>query len=97
MCWAWEARLKYGGSNMKKYLDGEYVEMTDEELAGAETSQPDISAEIYELKRKLAETDYKCLKFVDGALSEEEYAAVRQYRQSLRDEINALEAQAAGR
>lgn len=81
---------------MKKYCNGEYVEMTAEDLADYETDDRDYQSEIREIKEKLAETDYKCLKFVDGALSEEEYAPVRQYRQSLRDEINTLEAQAEG-
>ena len=81
---------------MKKYCNGEYVEMTAEDLADYETDDRDYQSEIREIKEKHAETDYKCLKFVDGALSEEEYAPVRQYRQSLRDEINTLEAQAEG-
>lgn len=29
------------------------------------------------LKAELAETDYLCLKYTDGALSEEEYAPIR--------------------
>ena len=49
------------------------------------------AAEITRLKAELAATDYKCLKFVDGALTEEEYAEVKAYRQELRDKINALE------
>lgn len=55
-------------------------------------SQEEINAEeIKRLKAELAATDYKCLKFVDGALTEEEYADVRTYRASLRQQINELE------
>lgn len=43
------------------------------------------------LKSELAETDYLCLKFTDGALPEEEYAPIRQKRAAYRAEINALQ------
>lgn len=43
------------------------------------------------LKAELAETDYLCLKCTDGALSEEEYAPIRQKRAAYRAEINALQ------
>ena len=61
---------------------------TAKELANAEKKN-----QIEGLKAELAKTDYKCLKFVDGALTEEEYAEVRTYRQSLRDQINQLESE----
>ena len=44
-----------------------------------------------ELKQKLSETDYKALKFADGALTEVEYAPIKTARQSWRDEINEIE------
>lgn len=43
------------------------------------------------LKAELAETDYLCLKYTDGALSEEEYAPVREKRAAYRSEINKLQ------
>lgn len=46
---------------------------------------------ISELKQKLAETDYKCLKFVDGELTQAEYAETWQKRKQWREEINKLE------
>ena len=46
---------------------------------------------ITELKSKLASTDYKAIKFAEGALTEEEYAEIKTQRQSWRDEINRLE------
>lgn len=48
-------------------------------------------ARIQQLKGMLYQTDYKALKYADGALSEEEYAPVRAERQAWRDEINKIE------
>ena len=47
--------------------------------------------QIGELKAKLSETDYKALKYMEGWLTEEEYAPVKAQRQALRDQINELE------
>lgn len=47
---------------------------------------------IERLKDTLHETDYKAIKFAEGWLSEDEYSAVKAERQSLRDEINSIEA-----
>ena len=43
------------------------------------------------LKAELADSDYLCLKFTDGALSEDEYAPIRRQRAAYRAEINALQ------
>ena len=43
------------------------------------------------LTSELAETDYLCLKYTDGALSEDEYAPIRRQRAAYRAEINALQ------
>ena len=51
-----------------------------------------LSVQIQELKGKLAETDYKAIKYAEGLLTEEEYAETKAQRQAWRDEINALEA-----
>ena len=42
-------------------------------------------------KQKLADTDYKALKYADGVLSREEYEPVRKQRQKWRDRINEIE------
>lgn len=55
--------------------------------------QVEIISQIEEQKQFLANTDYKALKFIDGALSEEEYAPIRIKRQETRDKINELEKQ----
>lgn len=43
------------------------------------------------LKDKLAATDYKAIKYAEGAISEAEYAFTKAQRQEWRDEINTLE------
>lgn len=55
-------------------------------------TQEEINAmEVERLKAELASTDYKCLKYVDGAISDEEYAEVKAYRAELRQRINELQ------
>ena len=48
---------------------------------------------IHDLKAYLNNTDYQAIKFSDGAISEEEYAPIREQRAAARAEINAIEAQ----
>lgn len=54
-----------------------------------------IESEIAGLKQILASSDYKALKYAEGQISEEDYAEIRDQRQSLRDKINELEAELA--
>ena len=51
----------------------------------------EITTQIDVLKEKLAETDYKALKFIDGEFTEEEYAPIREERKNYRIKINELE------
>lgn len=46
---------------------------------------------VAELKRQLAETDYRAIKYAEGQYTEEEYAPYKAQRQEWRDEINELE------
>ena len=48
-------------------------------------------AEIKALKAKLAETDYKAIKFAEGELSAYEYESVKAERRAWRERINELE------
>jgi len=67
---------------------GDYYEV----VAIPVPTQEELNAsKISRLKAKLSATDYKCLKYVDGALTEEEYAEVKAYRAELRAKINELE------
>lgn len=59
-----------------------YIPYTEQELA---------TREIDELKAKLYATDYKAIKYAEGALTAEEYAPTKAERQSWRDRINELE------
>ena len=54
-------------------------------------SEPSAWERIEELKAQLAESDYKALKFAEGWITAEDYAATKAERQALRDEINRLE------
>lgn len=49
-------------------------------------------AEIRALKRSLAETDYKAIKFAEGVMTDEDYQATGIQRQAWRRRINELEA-----
>lgn len=68
---------------------GEYYEVVE---IPAPTQGELNAMEIEHLKGELLSTDYKCLKYVDGALTDEEYAEVKAYRAELRARINELEA-----
>lgn len=64
------------------FIDGKLVKGTAKE---------DTFGRILELKKKLTNTDYKLMKFMEGELSEEEYEPIKQQRQQWRNEINDLE------
>ena len=55
------------------------------------TERPEPETTVEDLKTELAATDYKALKYMEGWLSEEEYAPIKAERQTLRDRINALQ------
>ncbi len=55
------------------------------------TEKEKAEIEIMELKQKLFDSDYKAIKYAEGQLSEEEYASIKEERQSWRDRINELE------
>lgn len=62
---------------------------TVEEIKVDETTK--INRQIFELKQKLTQTDYKAIKYSEGLLTDKEYAEVKAQRQAWRDEINRLE------
>ena len=87
-----------GLMNLKSPLDDpEYLPISEEEyneLTQAHEEEPinhEVLTAIMELKTKLAETDYQAIKYAEGWLSEEEFAPIKEYRQSLRDQINLLQ------
>lgn len=54
---------------------------------------PLIKEQISQLKIKLADSDYKILKYLEGELSQEEYDEIVAKRKEWRKEINELEEQ----
>lgn len=64
------------------------------EIVQVVTSEEDSALQrIRELKGKLDDTDYMGMKFMEGALSSEEWGPIRQQRAEWRAEINEIEAQ----
>lgn len=64
-------------------------EMTEEEQKNMGTKS--LIEQIEDLKKQLAKTDYKAIKYAEGWLTDEEYEPIKSYRQELRNEINRLE------
>lgn len=86
---AYSSAAEWCNSNNATIEDkGEYYEVVE---TPAPTQEELNAAEVERLKAELSATDYKCLKYVDGAISESEYAKVKSYRAELRRKINALE------
>lgn len=66
---------------------GVYIPYTEREIKVMAAQR-----EMSELKAKLAETDYKAIKYAEGFIVESEYAPIRAERQSWRERIGTLEA-----
>ena len=60
-----------------------------------ETKYNGITSEITALKMLLSDTDYKCLKYAEGALTDVEYNETKALRAEWREKINSLEAELA--
>lgn len=85
---------------MKTCINGKFFEMTEEEINQQEEScrkaLPQVKRyELADLKKKLANSDYKAIKYSEGYFTEEEYAPIKAERQAIRDAINALEIEIA--
>ena len=77
---------------MKVYDNGIYRNMTAEEIAEYQKSiDLTVEEKINVLKQKLADTDYKAIKYAEGLISGEEYMPIKAERESWRREINRLE------
>ena len=66
-------------------------DMTPEEEAEMQQPPQTKCERIEELKTLLASTDYQAIKYAEGLISEEDYAPIKQKRQSWRNEINTIE------
>ena len=78
-----------GGDYVYEYVNGKVREK--DQTANIERHAKETR--IAELKRNLAATDYKAIKYAEGVLSSAEYESDRLQRQAWRDEINVLEGQ----
>lgn len=63
-----------------------YIPYTKKELTKIQNQN-----RINELKKLLAESDYRAIKYAEGCYTEEEYKPYKEQRQAYRDEINQLE------
>ena len=72
----------------KIFDNGEYHIV---DVADSQPTRENVYAEIEQRKTQLASTDYQCLKYAEGELTEDEYAPVRELRKQLRKQINELE------
>lgn len=72
-----------------KLVDGQIV--FDQEKYQEKQERIAKAERIQELKNYLADTDYKVFKYMDGEISEEDYAVIKQARKDAREEINRLE------
>lgn len=83
----------------KMWQDGEIVDdptyperkRQEEEEAERRRKSEEIIKEVQRLKTELASTDYQAIKYAEGWYTEEEYASIRANRESLREQIRALE------
>ena len=75
---------------MRIYDNGIYRNLTETEMCEAEISN-NTQIKIDSLKKNLADTDYKAIKFAEGLINEEDYAPVKKQRQEWRNQINLLE------
>lgn len=62
-------------------------------MEAIESRRNEVMCEITALRMLLSQTDYKCLKHSDGALTDEEYAETKAQRAAWRAKINELEAE----
>ena len=98
--WVQAQLFKFGGGKVLKYINGQYVKMTEEEISILENQPRDYMGEIEELKQKISALDYYFVKTSEADIlgnprpySQEFLQEQGEIRQGYRDEINALEAE----
>lgn len=63
----------------------------DDEIIKKEKEKDLVLRQIFILKKKLKDSDYKAIKYAEGVMSLEEYAPVKIEREMYRSKINELE------
>lgn len=73
--------------------ESEYNTITNEIQPKIVSNKEKMKArqEIMQLKVELSKLDYKTIKYIEGALSEEEFEEVKNAKQQMRNRINELE------
>lgn len=75
---------------MRININGVTRDMTAEEEAEIPVNMEGADGEIEALKQKLSDTDYMAIKYAEGWLTAEDYAATKTQRQRWRKRINEL-------
>lgn len=80
---------------VRKVADVELIEVNGEFVAKDDVKaiRKMKDAQIAELKQKLADTDYKAIKYAEGEYTDEDYTPVKEMRKEWRRAINELEEQ----
>lgn len=78
---------------MKKYSNGDYFEITNEETELDKACPMFVKNQIEMLKRQLCSTDYKAIKYAEGWINDDEFAPIKAERQKIRVKINNFEKQ----
>ena len=76
----------------KIYVRGEFVDEPPYVPTEAELLAAAKSTKLAELQQLLSSTDYKAIKFAEGAMTAQEFEPVRLQRQAWRAAYNAIEA-----
>lgn len=83
--------VQVSDANGWTYRTGECPMKTAEDL-----QKEEYAAEILTLKKQLADTDYRAIKYAEGVMTDEDYQATGIQRQAWRRRINELEALIGG-
>jgi hypothetical protein len=84
----WKVYCDYKLGEAYDIIDGQFVQLWSKEYC---IRKSNAKQRISELKILLATTDYKTQKYIEGQLSDEEWAIAKAERQAWRDEIRDLE------
>lgn len=82
-----------GLDNYEEITEQEYNDLqpSSSRNQNVQTKTQENKSRIVELKALLRESDYKQAKWLDGDLSDEDYAPIKKARHEWREEINRLE------
>lgn len=75
----------------KLYVNGQFVDEPPYVPTEAELLASAKNQKLAELRKLLSDTDYKAIKFAEGAMTAQEFEPVRLKRQAWRDSYNAIE------